>query len=99
MVVVAKIKKYENKDPRFTRGRIKTENLLGADVANRHVYLGASHQPSAKSRGEYMSKKSETVYPEIWGILKLSGLINQKIFETVYRNFQTVSKACALILL
>ena len=44
-------------------------------------------------------KKSETVYPEIWGILKLSGLINQKIFETVYRNFQTVSKACALILL
>ena len=44
-------------------------------------------------------KKIETVYPEIWGILKLSGLINQKIFETVYRNFQTVSKACALILL
>ena len=50
-------------------------------------------------RGEYMSKQSETVYPEIRGILKLSGLINQKIFETVYRNFQTVSKACALILL
>ena len=23
-------------------------------------------------RGEYMSKKSETVYPEIWGILKLA---------------------------
>ena len=44
-------------------------------------------------------KKSETVYPEIWGILKLSGLINQKIFETVYQNFQTVSKACTLILL
>ena len=34
-----------------------------------------------------MSKKSETVYPEIWDILKLSGLINQKIFETVYQNF------------
>ena len=31
-------------------------------------------------------KKSETVYPEIWGILKLSVLINQKIFETVYRK-------------
>ena len=26
---------------------------------------------------------SETVHPEIWGILKMSGLINQKIFETV----------------
>ena len=35
------------------------------------------------SRGEYMSKKSETVYPEIWAILKLSVLINQKIFKTV----------------
>ena len=39
------------------------------------------------SRGEYMSKKSETVYPEIWGIFKLSGLINQKIIEIVYQNF------------
>ena len=39
----------QTKDPRFTRGRVKTENLLGADVANRHVYLGAGHQPSAKS--------------------------------------------------
>ena len=32
-------------------------------------------------------KKSETVCPEIWGILKLSGLINQKIFETVHQHF------------
>ena len=24
------------------------------------------------ARGEYLSKKSETVYPPIWGILKLS---------------------------
>ena len=39
------------------------------------------------SRGEYMSKKSENVYPEIWGILKLSGLINQKFFETVLLKF------------
>ena len=38
------------KDPRFTRWRVKTENLLGADVANRHVYLGAGHQPSAISQ-------------------------------------------------
>ena len=37
-------------------------------------------------------KKSETVYPEIWGILKLSGLINQKIFETVYRNLKQSQK-------
>ena len=29
-------------------------------------------------------KKSETVYPEIWPILKLSVLINHKIFKTVY---------------
>ena len=35
-------------------------------------------------RGEYMFKKSETVYPEIWGILKLSVLVHQKIFKTVY---------------
>ena len=35
------------------------------------------------SRGEYMSKKAETVYPEIWGILKLRGLINKKILKTV----------------
>ena len=28
-----------------------------------------------------MSKKSETVYPGIWGILKLSVLVNQKILE------------------
>ena len=34
-----------------------------------------------------MSKKAETVYPEIWGILKLRGLINQKILKTVYQNF------------
>ena len=34
-----------------------------------------------------MSKKAETVHPEIWGILKLRGLINQKILKTVYRNF------------
>ena len=32
--------------------------------------------------------KSETVYPEIWGILKLSGLINQKIFKTVHQIFK-----------
>ena len=38
-------------------------------------------------RGEYMSTKSETVFPEIWGILKLSGLINQKFFETVVAKF------------
>ena len=42
-------------------------------------------------KGEYMSKKSETVYPEIWAILKLSVLINRKIFKTVYRIlFKTV---------
>ena len=31
-------------------------------------------------------KKSETVYPGIRGILKLSVLVNQKIFKTVYQN-------------
>ena len=63
------------------------------------IHLGISDHCTVPHRGEYMSKKSETVYPEIRDILKLSGLINQKIFKTVYGNFQTVSKACALILL
>ena len=34
-------------------------------------------------------KKSETVYPGIWGILKLSVLVNQKIFKTVYWNLKS----------
>ena len=38
-------------------------------------------------------KKSESVYPEIWGILKLSGLINQKIFETVLSKFSNSLKS------
>ena len=64
------------------------------------VYLQRHLQEDLCNAGvNICPKKSETVYPEIWGILKLSGLINQKIFETVYQNFQTVSKACALILL
>ena len=46
---------------------------------------------SHSSRSEYLSKKSETVYPPIWGILKRSVLLNQKILS-VYRNFQTVSE-------
>ena len=33
------------------------------------------------SRGEYMSKKSETVYLPICGILKLSVQLNQKIVK------------------
>ena len=42
-----------------------------------------------ESKGEYMSKKSETVYPGIWGILKLSVLVNQKVFKTVYQNIKS----------
>ena len=34
-------------------------------------------------------KKSETVYPEIWGILKLSVLVNQKIFKTAYQSVKS----------
>ena len=37
-------------------------------------------------------KNSETVYVEIWGILKLFGLINQKIFETVIEIFKQSQK-------
>ena len=36
-----------------------------------------------------MSEKSETVYPGIRGILKLSVLVNQKIFKTVYWNIKS----------
>ena len=38
-------------------------------------------------RGEYMSKKIWNCLPSNLGILKLSVLINQKIFKTVYLNF------------
>ena len=40
-----------------------------------------------------MSKKIETAYPGIWGIFKLSVLVNQKIFKTVYRNIVNIFRA------
>ena len=43
------------------------------------IHLGISDHCTVPHRGEYLSKKSETVYPPIWGILKQSVLLNKKI--------------------
>ena len=46
-------------------------------LACSNIYVITEHS----DRGEYFSKKSETVYRPIWGILKLSGELNQKILK------------------
>ena len=46
----------------------------------------------AHYRGKYLSQKNLNANPPIWGILKLSVLLNQKILKLSYQNFQTVSK-------
>ena len=55
-----------------------------------HAFFDAlrrSENCSTFTRGEYMSKKIWNCRSSNLGILKLSVLINQKIFKTVYQNF------------
>ena len=50
------------------------------------------HEDASGTRGEYLSKISETVYRPIWGILKLSVLLNQKILKLSIKIFNQSRK-------
>ena len=52
------------------------------------IHLGISDHCTVPHRSEYLSKKSETVYPPICGILKLSVLLNQKIVKLPIKIFK-----------
>ena len=52
------------------------------------IHLGISDHCTVPHRGEYLSKKSETVYPPICGILKLSVQLNQKIVKLPIKIFK-----------
>ena len=52
------------------------------------IHLGISDHCTVPHRSEYLSKKSETVYPPICGILKLSVLLNQKIVKLPIKMFK-----------
>ena len=52
------------------------------------IHLGISDHCTVPHRGEYMSKKSETVYLPICGILKLSVQLNQKIVKLPIKIFK-----------
>ena len=52
------------------------------------IHLGISDHCTVPHRDEYLSKKSETVYPPICGILKLSVQLNQKIVKLPIKIFK-----------
>ena len=52
------------------------------------IHLGISDHCTVPHRDKYLSKKSETVYPPICGILKLSVQLNQKIVKLPIKIFK-----------